>query len=156
MELTLYRYDFKPKYAQGLLFLNGNFFCDTIEDEVRDAKILGETAIPYGRFKIELRKRGGLNTKYKGRYPDMHKGMLWLREVPNFKYIYIHTGNDPGDTEGCILIGNKSSPGVVSNSVSTYKRLYPILAEAIDDEVFITIVKDIHLMPAMFFPQIRW
>jgi hypothetical protein len=155
MELTLYRYDFKPKYAQGLLFLNGEFFCDTIEDAVRDAKVPGETAVPYGRFKIELRKVGGMTRKYKKRFPDTHKGMLWLRKVPNFKYVYIHIGNKPEDSEGCILVGDKFSPGIVMNSTSTYSKLYPILTEAmLDEEVYITIVKDIHLMPALFFP--RW
>jgi hypothetical protein len=158
MELTLYRYDFKPKYAQGLLFLNGEFFCDTIEDTVRElgAKVPGETAIPYGRFKIELRKIGKMTRKYKRRFPAIHKGMLWLRNVLNFKYIYIHVGNKPEDSLGCILVGEKSAPGLVGNSNETYAKLYPILTEAMEsgEEVYITIVKGIHLMPAMFFP--RW
>tara|TARA_R110002020_G_scaffold46027_5_gene131258 strand:+ start:1941 stop:2417 length:477 start_codon:yes stop_codon:yes gene_type:complete len=103
--------------------------CFSCEDENRIVKKSGETRIGQGRYKIELRQEGGLNKKYSKKY-DFHRGMLWLRDVPDFKYIYIHTGNDHNDTEGCILVGlsveinQKMGGGCVSQSVAAYENLY--------------------------------
>jgi hypothetical protein len=153
MELTLYRYDLRPDYSQGLLFVNGTFVCDTLEDGVRDIKIPNKTAIPYGRYKVELRNLGGLNTKYKNKFSELHKGMIWLKKVPNFTFIYIHIGNTINDSAGCILVGDKSSAGKLGNSTSTYKQIYPMISDAIEQEdVYITVIKDLHLMPALFLP----
>jgi len=76
----------------------------------------------------------------------MHKGMLWVRDVPNFEYILIHTGNTDEHTAGCLLLGNTqqtnfdSSNGFVGSSVDAYKRVYPPIAEALEkgEEVKIT------------------
>ena len=76
----------------------------------------------------------------------MHKGMLWVRDVPNFEYILIHTGNTDEHTAGCLLLGNTqqtnfgSSDGFVGSSVNAYKRVYPKIAKALveGEEVTIT------------------
>ena len=40
------------------------------------------------------------------KYGDMHKGMLWVRDIPGFEYILIHTGNTDEHTSGCLLVGD--------------------------------------------------
>ena len=67
----------------------------------------------------------------------MHKGMLWVREVPNFEYILIHTGNTDEHTAGCLLLGDTQqtnfdwSDGFVGRSTIAYKRVYPKIAAAL-------------------------
>jgi len=66
----------------------------TLEDTVRDVKIHGQTAIPAGRYKVELQNS-----------PRFGADTITLLDVPNFQHIRIHGGNDVDDTEGCPLVG---------------------------------------------------
>jgi len=84
MKIKLIRYNSQRDYTNGLLFVNDRFECYTLEDEYRSIKVFGETRIPEGTYNIELRTVGGKNEKYKRKFPDMHKGMLWIKEVPGF------------------------------------------------------------------------
>ncbi len=59
MKLNLVRTQFGADATNGILFINGVFECFTLEDEVRDVKVYGETAIPKGTYNIEFRKEGG-------------------------------------------------------------------------------------------------
>ncbi len=151
MELEVLRFSSQKDSTNGLLFdvTDGRkFLCYTLEDEHRDVKEYGETRIPAGTYKITLRKVGGFHGRYLKKYGEMHKGMLWVREVPNFEYILIHTGNTDEHTAGCLLLGNTqqanfgSSNGFVGSSVDAYKRVYPPIAEAIEkgEEVKITYI----------------
>ena len=147
MELLLLRYSSQKDDSLGLLFLNGLFQCFTLEDESRAEKVAGETRIPAGTYSIELRQEGTLTKKYAERFPDLHKGMLWLQDVPGFEWIYIHCGNDDDDTDGCILVGDEAHQNVTANgflgaSAPAYRRVYPLIAEAIlqGQEVTIKVV----------------
>ena len=92
--------------TNGLLFIDGKFECYTLEDEYRTVKVMHETCIPEGTYPIEFRTVGGFDAKYTKRYgADFHKGMLWIRGVPEFEYILIHTGNTDSHTSGCLLVG---------------------------------------------------
>ena len=90
MELKVVRYNSKADYTDGLLFIDNKFECFTIEDEAREIKVKGETCIPDGTYKVTLRTEGGFNNRYTSKFgADFHKGMLWVRDVPNFEYILI-------------------------------------------------------------------
>ncbi len=56
MKLLLKRVALKETYTIGKLYIDGNYFCDTLEDKVRPpgVKIWGETAIPYGKYKVVI------------------------------------------------------------------------------------------------------
>ena len=82
------------------------WICYSCEDERREVKVPGETCIPVGTYEILLRTDSEKFAKYYDRF-DFHRGMLWLQDVPGFKWIYIHIGNKETHTDGCIL------PGVV-------------------------------------------
>ncbi len=136
MHLTLYRLSTSEESTLGVLYLNGEFAGYTLEDTKRLKKVAGETRIPAGIYEIKLRKDGGMHQKYRQRFGRMHKGMLWLQNVPKFEWIYIHTGNKRGNTEGCILIGdslnnNTLKDGFVGSSTPAYRRIYPKIAGAI-------------------------
>tara|TARA_R100001510_G_C7653044_1_gene211046 strand:+ start:90 stop:572 length:483 start_codon:yes stop_codon:yes gene_type:complete len=151
MKLEVLRFSSQKDSTNGLLFdvTDGNrkFMAYTLEDEHRDVKVMHETRIPAGTYDITLRIVGGFHAKYTQRFGDMHRGMLWVRDVPNFDYILVHAGNDDDDTSGCLLVGdtqtqNVMSDGFVGGSVNAYKRIYKPIAEAIEcgDEVTITYV----------------
>ena len=123
------------------------FMCFTLEDEYRTKKVYGETRIPSGVYAIDFRRVGGFHKRYKKRFPKMHKGMLELQDVPDFKYVLIHIGNDELDTAGCILVGDSSyqnvtKKGNVRGSTNAYRRIYPPIAAALErgEDVLIDIV----------------
>jgi len=144
------RYNTREDWTAGLLFdMTGGppvFLAHTLEDEQRKVKVRGETRIPWGRYQIKLRKAGGHHARYAAKFPDMHKGMLWLRaedgegEVPNFKWILIHIGNTEKDTEGCLLVGRGADPGLLRDSTSGYKAVYSHVLKAFErgEKVYIT------------------
>lgn len=142
MELIVDRYNSESDYTDGLLFIDGKFECFTIEDEYREVKVKGETRIPDGTYKIELRTVGGFHNDYSSKYgSSFHKGMLWVKDVPNFEYILIHTGNTDKHTSGCLIVGSTADnkKGFIGASVSAYKSLYPKVLKAIQNNEEVTI-----------------
>lgn len=143
MELEVLRFSSQEDSTNGILFdVTGGvrkFLCYTLEDEHREDKVMGETRIPSGTYNITLRTTGGFHGRYKKKYGEMHKGMLWVRDVPNFEYILIHTGNTDEHTAGCLLLGDSqqanfgSSNGMVGSSVNAYKRVYPPIAKVLEE-----------------------
>lgn len=146
MKLDVVRTQFGKDATNGMLFVDGVFECFTLEDEVRDIKVMSETAIPLGEYEIKFRNVGGFDTKYKARYGStFHKGMLELQDVPNFKYLLIHTGNTDQHTAGCLLIGetqqdlDKGKDGFVGGSGDAYKKFYPKVRDALIAKEKVTI-----------------
>lgn len=124
MKLTLQRYLFDNDYTMGLLFIDGLYFCDTIEDKFRGndlkgKKVYGETCIPYGVYDIKIT----YSLKYK-------KNMPQIMDVPYFTGIRIHSGNTAKDSFGCVIIGIKSENGKVLESRKTYNALIKRLETA--------------------------
>lgn len=137
MKLEVVRYFTSNDFTLGMLLdvtEGRKFLCYTLEDEHREEKVMHETRIPAGTYKITLRTTGGFHGRYSKKYGSMHKGMLWVRDVPGFEYILIHTGNTDEHTSGCLLVGNSSDyKGFIGSSVDAYKRVYPSIAEALEN-----------------------
>tara|TARA_R110001592_G_scaffold110454_4_gene306741 strand:+ start:1467 stop:1928 length:462 start_codon:yes stop_codon:yes gene_type:complete len=143
MKLQVLRFSSESDSTNGLLFdvTEGvKFLAYTLEDERREEKVMSETRIPAGTYEVKLRTEGGHHNKYSSRYGSMHKGMLWLQDVPNFKWILIHCGNTDEHTAGCLLVGDSQENnqikenGFIGSSSNAYKRIYPSIAEAIENE----------------------
>lgn len=132
MILNLVRDTFTNKTSIGKLYIDGKFYCYTLEDVIRPngIKVYGETAIPKGTYPIVI----DYSPKYK-------KNMTHILNVPGFEGIRIHPGNKAEDTEGCIIVGTSRSKDWVSGSVKAYKPLFDILVKAFEsqDEITITI-----------------
>lgn len=144
MKLTLQRIYGGKESTIGILSIDGIFSCFTLEDEFREVKVKAETRIPSGTYKIILRKEGGKHESYKLKFPEIHKGMLWLQDIPNFQYVLIHLGNTDKDSEGCILVGdtvtqNITGLGSISSSTSAYQRIYPLIAKELEAGAMVTI-----------------
>ena len=141
MELLLKRIALRPNYTIGRLYIDGDYFCDTLEDKVRDTnkdgdllddgeeKVYAETAIPYGTYNVTLNIQ---SQKYRTRKQYRFcKGFLpRLLNVPHFDGILIHIGNTATDSAGCILVGDNRIVGKLVNSTATFARLYNRLKTA--------------------------
>ena len=101
MKLLLKRIALRPTYTIGRLFIDGERFCDTCEDKVRDTnkdgdlldegegKVYAETAIPYGTYDVTLNVQSP-KFRTKKAY-EFCKGFLpRLLNVPHFEGILIH------------------------------------------------------------------
>lgn len=135
MKLTVRRVR-QGKYSTlSDLYIDDVFFCYALEDKIRLEKIWGGTAIPEGTYKLDLRRFGGMHSRYTKRYPKMHQGMLELLNVPDYKYVYMHIGNNIGDTAGCLLVGDSyeyiDEDYELRKSASAYKRLYKRVVAAV-------------------------
>ena len=149
MKLKVLRFSSQGDSTSGLLFekndLGLKFLCYTLEDERRALKVRGETRVPAGKFNITLRTVGGMTQKYAKRFPGIHKGMLWVRDVPNFEYILIHCGNTDDHSAGCLLLGDSQEnniiikDGFIGKSRNAYKRVYSPIAKAIEKGEEVTI-----------------
>ncbi|KKM85640.1 hypothetical protein LCGC14_1287070 [marine sediment metagenome] len=135
MDYRILRINSQADYSAGVMFTvrqtHVRHLCYILEDEFRIKKVSGETRIPAGIYELKLRTEGSLTKRYELRFPDIHEGMIWLQDVPNFKWIYLHCGNDDDDTDGCVLVGSYLRLNKVLNSRSTYRAIYPGIVESI-------------------------
>lgn len=145
MEITHLRIQTEEDHTKSAFIIDGVFQCFCLEDGFNVVKVHGKTRITPGTRKIELRTEGDMNQKYLNKFgADFHKGMLWIENVNNYEYIYIHYGNYPKDTLGCLLTGFSADTNkpMIGNSVNAYKKIYPIIRDAIlnGEEVLIETV----------------
>lgn len=83
MLLTLKRTYKGPEYTIGKLYINKEYFCDTLEDAIRKEKIYAETAIPFGKYEVTITYS-----------PRFKKNLPLLLNVPGFEGVRIHSGNN--------------------------------------------------------------
>lgn len=142
MKLRLERRWKKATYTIGNLYVDGKYFCNTLEDKdrglnrydaverIKAKKVYGETAIPTGAYDVLM---DVVSPKYKAVewYRKLCEGkMPRLDRVPGFDGILIHPGTTALDTLGCILVGENKKVGQLLNSRVTFARLYALLKAA--------------------------
>ena len=139
MELLLKRRYRNDKYTIGDLYIDGVWFSNVLEDtdrgltddmseeEIKKIKVYGKTAIPTGRYKIEVT----YSPKFKRYLPI-------LLNVKGFSGIRVHSGNTHEDTLGCLLVGYNKVKGQVINSRVTSDKLTALLRNT-KEEIHITI-----------------
>lgn len=149
MDLTLKRIARRETYTIGRLFIDGKYFCDTIEDTDRGLKQSlpqsvniakkrkGVTAIPEGKYLVVMNVKSPKFSQKK-QYDWCGGYLPRLVNVPAFEGVLIHIGNTANDTEGCLLVGKNTQVGKVLDSTATFKELYRRLKEA-KDRIYITI-----------------
>ena len=145
MKIQVVRTQFGTDATNGLVFIDGQFECYSLEDQYQAVKVMHETCIPEGEYKVKLRTVGGFNERYTKKYPTFHRGMLELQDVPGFQYILIHQGNTDEHTSGCLIVGNTQQDldvnfnGMVGSSADAYKKLYKKVSAAILTDENVTI-----------------
>lgn len=136
LKLTLNRQSSGVSCTIGELLVDGNHFCDTLEDVVREVpgepvakwKVKGETAIPAGVYPVEIT----WSARFKCDLP-------LIGPVPGFDGIRIHAGNTDADTEGCILVGTWVGGEQIHNSRVALNGLLDMLEIAVISKRDITI-----------------
>ncbi len=129
LRLTRYRYNTEgDRNIIGDLYIDGTFFCHTLEDEKRaDAvKIYGRTAIPNGIYKVKITYS-----------PTFKRNMPLLLDVPMFEVIRMHGGNTSKDTLGCILVAFNTD---LKRIWGTAERKLTQKLQQAEDEITIEIV----------------
>ena len=142
MEIKVIRKYKKDTYTIGQIFVDGKFFCNTLEDrdrglrsdmtlsQIKKIKVYAQTAIPYGTYKVSVYF-----------WPKYRKDFPLLHDVPGFTGILIHGGANAGHSAGCILIGENKIKGGLVNSEKYVRKLTMLCDEAIKrgDVVKVTI-----------------
>ena len=132
MNLVLNRFtDKTEEFTDGVLHTSGVYFCDTLEDPVRDlnkdgdlndpgeGKIYGDTAIPFGNYEVVISWS-----------PKFKKFMPLITGVNGFSGIRIHGGRTKKDTLGCLLVGHRRiDRGRLEDGLETSKRLTNFLID---------------------------
>lgn len=145
LELAIYRRFKGPEYTIGRFTADGIYFCDTLEDKVRElvdlnndgdfndpgeGKVYGETAIPPGKYKVFVSE----SPKLGRRLP-----MIW--GVYGFSGIRIHWGKNAKWSEGCPLLGENRIKGGLVNGKHYEDLLVAMIDKATEEgkKTFITI-----------------
>lgn len=149
MEIRLKRIAKRETYTVGHLYIDGELFCDTLEDTdrglrqdmslpvIRAKKRAGVTAIPTGRYKVTLKVQSPRFSK-KEMYAFCNGYLPRLVNVIGYEGVLIHVGNTAKDTEGCILVGKNTKVGKVLESRVTFVKLYERM-KAATGEIYIKI-----------------
>lgn len=131
MNILVKRIAKKTTYTIGKMYIDGKYFCDTLEDTdrgltsndsipyIKGKKVMHQTAIPTGTYKVIVNKS-----------PKFGRMLPRLLNVPGFDGILIHRGNSDKDTSGCILVGENKVIGKVINSTPYETKLVSMLLEA--------------------------
>ncbi|MDN5202343.1 DUF5675 family protein [Fulvivirgaceae bacterium BMA10] len=154
--LTVLRFSRDEDTTIGLLYLNKQFYCYTLEDTYQEVKVPGQTRIPAGTYALDfLKSDTPLTLKYRRNFPNWFQYHLEIKEIPGFTGVYIHRGGTHKDTKGCLLVSDSltiaKGKEVFTNSTNTFERLYRFLKEKIEqgtkariiikDESWITALK---------------
>lgn len=136
MKLTNDRKYPRETYTIGRLYVDGEYFCNTLEDRdrglkqtdslssIKARKVYGETAIPKGTYRIDMET---VSPKYSAvaYYKKLNGGkMPRIKNVPGYEGVLIHPGNTALDTLGCVLVGRNTKVGQLTSSRATFEELY--------------------------------
>ena len=135
-------YTISRVFLDGKRWGDGNKYCNALEDEDRGLtsdmtvdeilakKKYGETAIPTGRYEVQISWS-----------PKFKRDMPILIAVKGFTGIRIHSGNTAKDSEGCILCGENTQVGMITNSRYWTTLLTAKIKTALDsgEKVFIKV-----------------
>ena len=139
MKIELTRLKDNGNATLGLMKVDGEAFCFTLEDEFRAEKIKGETRIPAGKYAVKFREvLSPMTKRYRDRY-DWFTYHLELQDVPGFTHVYIHIGNTEKHTDGCVLVGLGADfeTMTISKSRQAFKELYLKAKKAENIEILI-------------------
>lgn len=151
MKIKVERRWSKPTYTIGRMYIDGLYYCNTLEDRdrglvqmqskeyIKAHKVHGETAIPKGTYGVTLNVTSPKYAAVSWYWQLCRGKMPRLLNVPGFDGILIHPGNSALDTLGCILVGKNTKVGKLTDSKETFKAVYKRLKEAADKGEDITI-----------------
>ncbi len=144
----------KATYVIGRLYIDGIFYCNSLEDAdrglkqtdsldyIKSRKVAKETAIPKGTYKVAMNITSPKYSAVAWYWKLCQGKMPRLLNVPGFEGILIHPGNSALDSAGCLLCGKNTKVGQLTESKETFKKIYKLMKSAYDkgEEITIEIV----------------
>lgn len=139
MKLTIKRTITRNNYTLGKLYVDGVYFCDTLEDrdrgltqnmsvkQIKSIKVPGETAIPKGTYKVTLDVVSPKFSKYPFYMQTCGGKLPRLIDVKGYEGVLIHVADGPKRdslVQGCIGIGNLSAEEYLMNGKKVFIELY--------------------------------
>jgi len=142
MELLLVRDKYSPQTTLGKLYIDGEYFSETLEDTVRatGVKVIHHTAIPQGRYRLTVTR----SSRFKR---DMilifnQRDFSLMNNGIRFTGIRIHGGNTHVNTSGCVLVA-KNRVSDTSIQGTQEKPLTAKVKELLKDgKVYLTIINE--------------
>ena len=139
LQVLLTRNYRKEAYTIGRLYVNGQFFCNSLEDKDRGLfqgmplqdlmllKVQDQTAIPCGTYKLRVTMS-----------PKFKREMIEVVDVPAFLGIRFHKGANASHTSGCVLVGMNTIKGGLTDGAKYEAELTNLVKSA--DEAYLSIV----------------
>ena len=131
----------KQGYTISNLYVDGLWFCNVLErtdrgllasmpeESIKRLKVPGRTAIPAGRYRVELKIRSPRFSNSPA-YAWCKGYLPRLMDVPGFDGVLIHAGNKASDSRGCLLVGFNTVRARLTSSMSTLECLYNKMEKA--------------------------
>lgn len=127
MVINLRRFLSDDRFTLGAIVFQ-KFSCFSLELPWKENRV-NTSCIPIGRYKCSMVQ----STKF--------GNVLLVHDVPGRSGILFHPGNDPADTQGCVLVGSRldlqaSLP--LLNSKQTFNRFLNKISSEEEHELIIT------------------
>lgn len=139
-------------YCIGHLYIDGEYYCDTIEDidrglsdeltieQNKKLKVMSQTAIPVGTYSVTMNVVSGKFVQ-KEYYKKFCNGKLpRILNVKAFDGILMHRGVNEASSAGCLILGYNKVVGQVVDSQKAFEKVYQKLKTA-KDGITITITR---------------
>lgn len=132
LNLLLKRDSFNDRFTLGKLFVDGHYYCETLEDTDRNlesggVKIPRETAIPRGRYLLVV----SMSSRF-------GRPMIEVKNVREFSGVRIHGANTADDVEGCIGVGNVRTQNGIAQCAGVVRNLTKLVGSYIGN-VWLTV-----------------
>lgn len=109
MKIEVIRHYFSENYTIGKLYIDGGYFCDTLEPSTTATE---HPAVKTGIYSLSI----VWSPKFGQYMPRI--------EVPKRSGILFHVGNYPHETKGCVLLGMNTVKGSVTASKVTFNSFF--------------------------------
>lgn len=116
MKIEVRRHYFSENYTIGKLYIDGGYFCDTLEPSTTAKE---HPAVKIGIYSLVI----AWSPKFGSYMPRI--------EVPNRSGILFHVGNYPHDTKGCVLLGLNTIKGSVTASRASFIGFFQLILDYI-------------------------
>jgi Family of unknown function (DUF5675) len=141
MELTLTRIDFREASTIGELDIEGVNICWTLELPNKDG--LPGSCIPQGRYPVVLAPSPKFEQSTEPWIQQYASRMPHIIQIPDRSEIMLHWGNDPADTDGCVLLGlsHPDNQDWVGSSRPAFEKFFALIAPvAGPGQCFLTVI----------------
>lgn len=129
----------KEEYTIGRIYVNGEMFCNSLEDKdrglqqgmpigtLKKMKVQDETAIPTGTYRLRVTYS-----------PKFKRKLIEVVDVPAFTGIRFHRGANASHSSGCVLTGMNTIKGGLTDGAKYEEELTKKVEAA--NEAFLTVI----------------